>query len=53
MADYGLTAKGSVIKRLDTIMDEFHDDLSTGWNVNTRHTYPSGLFNTKLQSKRN
>ena len=33
---YGLTPQGPVIKRLDTIMDEIHDDLTAGWKVNTR-----------------
>lgn len=34
--DYGVTENGLSIKRLDTIMDELHDDLSAGWGVNTR-----------------
>jgi len=33
---YGLTPRGPVIKRLDTILEELHDDLSEGWGVNTR-----------------
>ena len=47
MADYGLTAKGPVIKRLDTIRDELHDDLSAGWNVNTRHN-PNSYLNVQM-----
>ena len=47
MADYGLTLKGPLIKRLDTIMEEFHDDLSAGWNVNTRHN-PSSYLNVQM-----
>lgn len=33
---YGLTPTGINIKRLDTIMEEIHTDLSEGWGVNTR-----------------
>ena len=47
MAKYGLTAKGPNIKRLDTIMDEFHADLSEGWNVNTRLN-PNSFLNVQM-----
>ena len=47
MANYGLTSKGPVIKRLDTIMEEFHDDLSSGWNVNTRLN-PNSYLNVQM-----
>lgn len=36
MSEYGVTKTGVNIKRLDTIMDEIHTDLSEGWGVNTR-----------------
>lgn len=36
MADYGVTDKGFVIKRLDTIMEEVHSDLTEGFGVDTR-----------------
>jgi len=44
---YGLTPQGPVIKRLDTIMSELHDDLSEGWKVNTRLN-PSSFLNVQL-----
>lgn len=47
MAKYGLTKKGPNIKRLDTIMDEFHDVLSAGWNINTRHN-PNSYLNVQM-----
>ena len=47
MAEYGLTLKGPNIKRLDTIMEEFHDDLSEGWNVNTRLN-PNSYLNVQM-----
>jgi hypothetical protein len=36
MADYGLTPYGVNIKRLDTILEEMHTDLSDKLGVNTR-----------------
>jgi len=36
MSKYGVTKTGVNIKRLDTIVEEIHDDLSAGWGVNTR-----------------
>lgn len=36
MSEYGLTPNGPNIKRLDTIIDEMHTDLSKRWGVNTR-----------------
>ena len=47
MAGYGLTLQGPVIKRLDAIMEEFHDDLSGGWNVNTRLN-PNSYLNVQM-----
>ena len=44
---YGLTPKGPNIKRLDTILNEIHDDLSEGWNVNTRLN-PNSLLNVQM-----
>lgn len=36
MADYGVTEKGFVLKRMDTIMNEVHADLTKGFGVDTR-----------------
>lgn len=36
MPDYGITDKGFVLKRLDTILEEIHTDLTDGWGVDTR-----------------
>lgn len=36
MADYGVTEKGFVIKRLDEILEELHTELSEGFGFNTR-----------------
>jgi len=47
MADYGVTEKGVVIKRLDEIMGELHDDLSAGFGVNTRLN-PKSYLNVQL-----
>ena len=44
---YGLTPQGPVIKRLDTIMNEIHDDLSEGWKVNTRLN-PKSYLNVQV-----
>jgi len=46
---YGLTPQGPVIKRLDTIIDEIHDDLSEGWKVNTRLN-PNSYLNVQVTS---
>lgn len=35
MSKYGVTDKGFVLKRLDTIMDEIHSDLTEGFGVDT------------------
>lgn len=43
MSDYGVTEKGFVLKRLDTILDEIHGELTEGFGVNTRLTEPSFL----------
>lgn len=47
MAEYGLTKNGVNIKRLDTILDEMHTDLSAKWGVNTRQN-PNSLLNVLL-----
>jgi uncharacterized phage protein gp47/JayE len=47
MSKYGVTPYGIVIKRLDEIIDEIHDDLSDGWNVNTRLN-PKSFLNVQL-----
>lgn len=47
MSDYGITRKGVNIKRLDTIMDEMHTDLSTGWGINTRNN-PKSFLNVLM-----
>ena len=36
MPDYGITKTGMQIKRLDTIMDEIHKDLTDVFGVNTK-----------------
>ena len=36
MPDFGITDKGFVLKRLDTILEEIHTDLMDGWKVDTR-----------------
>lgn len=36
MSNYGITDKGFVLKRLDTILEEIHTDLTDGWGVDTR-----------------
>lgn len=36
MAEYGVTDKGFVIKRLDEILEEIHTDLTDGFGFNTR-----------------
>lgn len=43
MAEYGVTDKGFNIKRLDTIMEEIHTDLSADFGFDTRLTKPSFL----------
>jgi len=45
--EYGLTPQGPNIKRLDTIIDEIHNDLSEGWKVNTRLN-PQSLLNVQV-----
>lgn len=47
MSEYGLTPKGPNIKRLDTIINEMHDDLSALWGVNTRQN-PQSFINHLL-----
>ena len=44
---YGLTPQGPNIKRLDTIIDELHDDLSEGWKTNTRLN-PKSYLNVQV-----
>ena len=43
MANYGVTEKGFVIKRLDTITEEIHADLTEGFGTDTRLLRPSFL----------
>jgi hypothetical protein len=43
MAEYGVTDKGFVIKRLDDIMEEIHEDLTESFGFDTRLTKPSFL----------
>lgn len=47
MADYGLTNQGVNIKRLDTILEEMHEDLTDAWGVNTQQN-SSSLLNVLL-----
>ena len=48
-AGYGVTPKGVIIKRFDTILGELHDDLSAGWRINTRLN-PKSFLNVELTS---
>lgn len=43
MSDYGVTEKGFVLKRMDTILEEIHTDLTEGFGVNTRLSESSFL----------
>ena len=43
MAQYGVTDKGFVLKRLDTIMEEIHSELTEEFGFDTRLTKPSFL----------
>lgn len=43
MPEYGVTPNGIVIKRLDAITNEIHDDLTDGWDFNTRQNPESFL----------
>lgn len=36
MSDYGVTDQGFVLKRMDTILEEIHSDLTEGFGVDTR-----------------
>lgn len=38
MADYGVTDQGFVLKRMDTILEDIHADLSEGFGFDTRVT---------------
>lgn len=43
MGQYGVTDNGFVIKRMDVIMEEIHQDLTNGFGYNTRLLRPSFL----------
>ena len=43
MPDYGITDKGFVLKRMDTILEEIHSDLTEGFGFDTRLQRPSFL----------
>ena len=43
MSVYGVTDKGFVLKRMDTIVEEMHSDLTEGFGVDTRLHRPSFL----------
>jgi len=43
MADYGVTEKGFVVKRLDVILDEIHSNLTEKFKFNTRQDPQSFL----------
>ena len=47
LSEYGVTPQGVMIKRLDTITNELHDDLTDGWGVNTRLN-PKSYLNVQL-----
>jgi uncharacterized phage protein gp47/JayE len=42
--EYGVTATGCVIKRLDVLLDEIHSDLTEAWGFNTRQN-PQSFIN--------
>ncbi len=35
MSDYGVTNQGFVLKRMDTILEEIHSDLTEGFGLDT------------------
>ena len=43
MSEYGVTESGFVLKRMDTILEEIHQDLTDGFGFDTRVTRPSYL----------
>ena len=43
MSNYGVTDKGFVLKRMDTIMEEVHSDLTEGFGFDTRLSESSFL----------
>lgn len=43
MSEYGVTEKGFILKRMDTILEEIHTDLTEGFGINTRSREPSFL----------
>lgn len=47
MPEYGVTPTGFMPKRLDTIIDEIHSDLSEKWGVNTRQN-PQSFLNVLI-----
>ena len=47
MSEYGVTPTGFVPKRLDTVIDEIHSDLSEKWGVNTRQN-PQSFLNVLI-----
>lgn len=49
MGEYGVTENGFVLKRLDTILEEVHTDLTQGFGFDTRLTRPS-LIDTLVTS---
>lgn len=49
MADYGVTDKGFVIKRLDEILEELHTELSEGFGFNTRMD-PQSFLNVLIMT---
>ena len=50
MSEYGVTPTGFVPKRLDTIIDEIHGDLSEKWGVNTRQN-PQSFFRAEHRQR--
>lgn len=49
MAEYGVTDKGFVLKRLDTILEDVHSKLSEGFGYNTR-LYSTTFLNSLVTS---
>lgn len=45
MSDYGVTDKGFVLKRMDTILEEIHSDLTEGFGIDTRLSDDASFLN--------
>ncbi len=43
MSNYGVTEKGFILKRIDTILEELHTELTEGFGIDTRRSESSFL----------